>query len=108
AESSAGVVQDRPAVALEEGFNSLPGGWGARHSGVNAEDPLGSRLTIEVGRCRSLRQSLGLAVVAFRASELLNSTQSELMERLLDRACRVAESSSPESLGFGRRLLLLP
>lgn len=96
-------------TAAKPPFHPTADGLGGRHSGVVASDPLGTRLTIEVGRCRSLRQPIGLVVVAFISSELLDATQSELVEQLLERACREAESSSsPESLGFGRRMLLLP
>jgi hypothetical protein len=72
-------------------------------------DDLKTRLTIEVGRCRSLRRPIGLAIVEVQPAELLDSTQADLIERLLDRACKRAEGAKAiERLGARRRLLLLP
>ena len=78
-------------------------------STFSAADDFETRLTIEVGRCRSLRRPIGLAIVEVQPSELLDSTQADLIERLLDRACKRAEGAKAiERLGIRRRVLLLP
>jgi HD-like signal output (HDOD) protein len=70
---------------------------------------LETRLTLEVGRCRSLRQPIGLAIVEAQPTELLDAMQAELVDRLLDRACGATDAAvAGEPLGPNRRLLLLP
>lgn len=78
-------------------------------STFSAADDFETRLTIEVGRCRSLRRPIGLAIIEVQPSELLDSTQADLIERLLDRACKRAEGAKAiERIGIRRRVLLLP
>lgn len=68
-----------------------------------------TRLTLEVGRCRSLRRPIGLAVIEAQPAELLDATQSELIERLLDRACHGSDGGVTfERLGACRRIMFLP
>ena len=88
---------------------TMPNPFGAMSAAVSAASDLETRLTLEVGRCRSLRRPIGLAVIEVQPTELLDSTQAELIERLLDRACkRVDGSVAIEQLGTRRRMLLLP
>jgi HD-like signal output (HDOD) protein len=76
---------------------------------ASATSDLETRLTLEVGRCRSLRRPIGLAVIEVQPSELLDLTQAELVERLLNRACKRAEGAAAiEPLGPLRRMMLLP
>lgn len=99
-----------PAAAAEAlPRTQLPASYGTRAVARAASDPLEARLTIEVGRCRSLRQPIGLAVVAFESTEPLGATQIKQLESLLDAACTVAETPVPsENLGPGMRMILLP
>ena len=70
---------------------------------------LETKLTLEVGRCRSLRRPIGLAVIEVQPTESLDLLQGELIERLLDRACQCVESAPAfESFGSRRRIMFLP
>lgn len=83
--------------------------FGSIAAAASAASDLETRLTLEVGRCRSLRRPIGLAVVEVQPTESLDLTQTELIERLLGRACERAEGPAPiEPLGALRRMMLLP
>jgi hypothetical protein len=76
---------------------------------MTAVSELETRLTLEVGRCRSLRRPIGVAVIEAHPAELLNSSQAELIERILDRACRGTDGGATfERLGPRRRIMFLP
>lgn len=88
----------RPAISLPANLSSLAGA-----------SELETKLMLEVGRCRSLRRPIGLAVIEVQPTELLDLLQGELIERLLDRACQRAESTPAfEPLGSRRRIMFLP
>ncbi len=81
----------------------------ASQAALAGTSELETRLTLEVGRCRSLRRPVGLAIVAFQPSELLSSLEEGLLERYLDRACRAADPHlTVERLGPLRRVVVLP
>lgn len=85
------------------------GPFGAMTAAASAASDLETRLTLEVGRCRSLRRPIGLAAIEAQSTELLDSTQTEVLERLMTRACNSAEGvTTIEQLGPRRRLLLFP
>jgi len=87
----------------------LPIPSGAISIAASTTSDLETRLTLEVGRCRSLRRPIGLAVIEVQPTELLDLTQAELIERLLTRACKCAEGTAAiEPLGALRRMMLLP
>jgi hypothetical protein len=87
----------------------LPNPFGVISVAASATSDLEARLTLEVGRCRSLRRPIGLAVIEVQPTELLDLTQAELIERLLNRACQRAEGTAAiEPLGPLRRMMLLP
>jgi hypothetical protein len=87
----------------------LPNPYGAISAAASVTSDLETRLTLEVGRCRSLRRPIGLAVIEVQPTELLDLTQAELIERLLSRACKRAEGTAAiEPLGSLRRMMLLP
>jgi HD-like signal output (HDOD) protein len=83
--------------------------YGSDPSDGAAVGGLQTRLTLEVGRCRSLRRPIGLAVIEVQPAELLGSRQEELIEKLLDRAAHGADGATAfERLGPRRRVLFLP
>ena len=83
--------------------------FGAMTAAASAASDLETRLTLEVGCCRSLRRPIGLAAIEAQSTELLDSTQTEVLERLMTRACNRAEGvTTIEQLGPRRRLLLFP
>ncbi len=105
------AISIHPAGGASSEMHSprLPNHFGAIAAAASAASDLETRLTLEVGRCRSLRRPIGLAVIEVQPTELLDSTQAELIERLLSRACQRAEGTAPiEPLGPLRRMMLLP
>ena len=98
-----------PSVEARHAPANVANRFAVASSELSAVDDLETRLTIEVGRCRSLRRPIGVAIVEVQLTELLDATQADLIERLLDRACKRAEGAKAiERLGVRRRLLLLP
>lgn len=88
---------------------TLPNPFGVVSAAASVANDLETRLTLEVGRCRSLRRPIGLAVIEVQPTELLDAPQAELIERLLSRACKRAEGTAAlESVGSLRRIILLP
>lgn len=88
---------------------TLPNPFGVVSAAASVANDLETRLTLEVGRCRSLRRPMGLAVIEVQPTELLEAPQAELIERLLSRACKRAEGTAAlESVGSLRRIILLP
>ncbi|MBL9164078.1 MAG: HDOD domain-containing protein [Planctomycetaceae bacterium] len=93
---------EAPAPVLASPFHAMT-------AAASAASDLETRLTLEVGRCRSLRRPIGLAAIEAQSTELLDSTQTEVLERLMTRACNRAEGvTTIEQLGPRRRLLLFP
>jgi HD-like signal output (HDOD) protein len=73
------------------------------------QDDLSIRLTIAVGRCRSIRQPLGLVLLAAEPAEAYTAGQQEHAARLMDAACRDLGPRA-ETLarpGDSRRLLII-
>lgn len=88
---------------------TLPNPFGVVSAAASVANDLETRLTLEVGRCRSLRRPIGLAVIEVQPTELVDAPQAELIERLLSRACKRAEGTAAlESVGSFRRIILLP
>jgi hypothetical protein len=88
---------------------TLPNPFGVVSAAASVANDLETRVTLEVGRCRSLRRPIGLAVIEVQPTELVDAPQGELIERLLSRACQRAEGTAAlESLGSFRRIILLP
>lgn len=98
--SSAGGLSPAESRVVRPFVPSLPN--------LTGMSELETRLTLEVGRCRSLRRPIGLAVIEAQPAELLDATQSELIERLLDRACHGSDGAVAfERLGPFRRIMFL-
>lgn len=105
------AISMRPISGGNDASHSpmIPNPLGAISAAASTVSDIETRLTLEVGRCRSLRRPIGLAVIEVRPAELLDSTQAELIERLLSRACKRAEGTAAiEPLGPQRRMMLLP
>lgn len=113
--TAAAVAAEAQAAAVEAGgeepnlFAATVSRVAASQAALAGTSDLETRLTLEVGRCRSLRRPVGLAIVAFQPSQLLSSLEEGLLERYLDRACRAADPHlSVERLGALRRVVMLP
>jgi hypothetical protein len=83
---------------------------GRRRRPLGEQDDLAIRLTLAVGRCRSLRQPLNLALVAIEPANDYTTADQMRMERLLEATCQEFVDGHCESIerpGELRRVLLL-
>jgi HD-like signal output (HDOD) protein len=75
-----------------------------------ARDDFRIRLTLEAGQCRSARQPLSVVVLSVGRRQELLALEMQMIDRLLDAACRDACTGRArvEAFGEGRRVIVMP